>query len=401
VTSSTDVEQRLRAANLVPAESEKPEAAWSSSTILEHIDRGVADQGASTTAATQFLPTGVTSRRRGSVVAMGAALVVLLPVLALMLFLRGAGESDVATTQPPTTQPPPTVLEPITTDASAVPFYARFPEGQILHDEDWAVIVFHRPPNCIPPAMNLLDIPPSAVVEDCGPPAVTGTATWDTGPDVDPAPTESVFTGLGSVPVWLAPWPLVEAVASDGNLTRRELLSMQTRIEASATTYLERSGPDSMEVTGSGRLADGRAFSFAASRDGSVLQTTVEVPHDADTISSDDLFGVWENQFIRVEFLRDGTHAVSYVRSSSWANMGPAEAPAELRTGVNGLFFSEGRYELTSGVVTMTQTDGDMCRAVDDPAIYLAYINEDGQLLFDLISDECGRLGGVPLTRAG
>jgi hypothetical protein len=336
------------------------------------------------------------SRRRGSIVAVGAAVVVLLPVLALLLFLRGTGEPDVATTAPPTT-----VVEPVQTDASAVPFYARFPSGQIVHDAEWAVIVFYRPPDCIPPSVNLLDLFDSAVVADCGPITVDGVATWETGPDFDSAPSETMYSGLGEVPVWLVPWPLVEQFAADGDLTRRELLSLQTRVEATATTYQERSGQDALEITGSGELADGRGFSFAASGDGAAPSVSVELPGEVGAISIDDLVGVWENQFIRVEFLDGGRLSISYTRSSAYANAGPPEPPSELDNGVTGLFFGEGTYELRSGIVTLTQSTGDMCRAGDGPGVYFAQVDEAGELLLDRISDECDRAGSAPLSRVG
>jgi len=324
-------------------------------------------------------------------------MVVLVPVLALMLFLRGPSGSDVATTiSPPTTG----VRESVTTDASTVPFYARFSEGEILHNEDWAVIVFYRPPNCVPPAMNLLDIPESAAVEDCGPATVSGSAIWDVDPSAEPA-LETVFTGLGSVPVWLAPWPLVEAVAADGDLTRRELLSMQTRVEATATTYQERSGPDTLEITGSGELADGRGFSFAASGDGAAPRISVELPGEVGAISIDDLVGAWENQFVRVEFFNGGRLSIAYTRSSAYPFVGPPEPPSELENGVTGLFFGEGTYELRSGIVTLTQSTGDMCSADDGPGVYFAQIGEAGELLLDQINDKCYRAGSVPLSRVG
>jgi hypothetical protein len=65
-----------------------------------------------------------------------------------------------------------------------VPFYARFGMEDIYHDEEWAVIVFYRPPNCVPEDFNMLrffDCPseddPGAFA--CGPATTRSTETWE------------------------------------------------------------------------------------------------------------------------------------------------------------------------------------------------------------------------------
>ena len=375
-------------------EANKPEGAWSSTELLQNVERGIADQRTRPARGSWTRP-GLTSRRRGPIVAVGVAVVILVPVVTLMLMVRGTSDSDVATTPAPTT-----VVAPIVTDVSAVPFYARFPEGEIIHDDEWAVVVFHRPPSCIPPLANLLEVADQSVVGRCGPPTISGTATWNDGPQVDAQPTETTYAGLGEVPVWLAPWPLIEQLAADGALSRREMLDIHTRIEATATSYVERSGSGVLDIAGSGQLADGRPFSFSASHGDGETAASIELPFALEPVTTQSLVGEWASEFEHIEFFEDGTLWISYIRVSAYGSLRPKSAEL-LPSGVTGVAFGEGSYRLSAGLVTMIEGDSGLCPGVPLPGTYFAQIGEDGMLTLDIVDDECGRTGHAPLSPVG
>src|SRR5687768_14188345 len=84
-----------------------------------------------------------------------------------------------------TTAPASAVVR--TEDGGDVPFYARISTigepDQVFHDDQWAVIVFYRPPSCVPKNVNLLaffDFPgpsgPGAFA--CNPPTTAGFNLW-------------------------------------------------------------------------------------------------------------------------------------------------------------------------------------------------------------------------------
>jgi hypothetical protein len=140
-----------------------------------------------------------------------------------------------------------------------VPFYAR--TDFVYQDGEWAVVVFYRPPECVPLTFNLLafyDIPGAFF---CGPPTTTGWDIWENGPGVDPAPVKSQLRGLGAVPVWLVDWAEMEAATADGVLTMSELQGMTSLLRGSASFYNE-SLLIGRKITfvANGALEDGRMF---------------------------------------------------------------------------------------------------------------------------------------------
>jgi hypothetical protein len=142
-----------------------------------------------------------------------------------------------------------------------VPFYARLD----FHDDEWAVIVFYRPPGCIPDNFNLLDFFDGNAFA-CGPPTTDGFQIWENGPTVDEAPLQSVLHGLGSVPVWFVGWPELQAVMADGDVTITELEAMSTLRSGVASTFQEVLHPEGggknniINYVASGSLADGGSF---------------------------------------------------------------------------------------------------------------------------------------------
>lgn len=163
----------------------------------------------------------------------------------------------------------------VTNDGGDVPFYARITSigspPQIFHDESWAVVVFYRPPGCVPRNFDMLtffDFPSPAGpgAFGCNPPTTKGFNVWQNGPGLDPAPTLAVTTGLGAVPVWFVAWPSLEAALADGKLPMGELASLP-RLDGTASAFgqvLRPHGTNDVPMTSfsaSGTLADGRPFS--------------------------------------------------------------------------------------------------------------------------------------------
>jgi len=112
----------------------------------------------------------------------------------------------------------PSVSANVRVDEGAVPYYARLERGGVHHTDDWAGIVFYRPPACIPEDFNLLDFFDIPRVFDCNPPTTDGFAIWEHGPGIDAAPLLVELHGLGAVPVWFVRWPVLQAAIADDTL---------------------------------------------------------------------------------------------------------------------------------------------------------------------------------------
>jgi hypothetical protein len=120
-----------------------------------------------------------------------------------------------------------------------VPFYARLAANEFFHTDEWAVIVFYRPPECMPDDFNLLtffDIPGAFA---CGPATTDGFNIWENGPGLDLAPLQVKLHGLGAVPVWFVSWSELQAAVADGVLTVPELESLPSLRTGTAQRYTE------------------------------------------------------------------------------------------------------------------------------------------------------------------
>ena len=163
----------------------------------------------------------------------------------------------------------PSVSANVRVDEGAVPYYARLERAGFHHTDDWAGIVFYRPPACIPEDFNLLDFFDIPRVFDCNPPTTDGFAIWKHGPGIDAAPLLVELHGLGAVPVWFVPWPALQAALADDVITIGELVSLQPLV-GSATAYHETLRPtgevkvSTIEFNARGGLVDGRSFQFEA-----------------------------------------------------------------------------------------------------------------------------------------
>jgi hypothetical protein len=154
---------------------------------------------------------------------------------------------------------PPQPQGVVRTPGGDVPYYAR--TDRAYHDDEWAVIVFYRPPECVPDDFNLLqffDVPGAFF---CGPPTASGWDIWENGPGVDPAPIKSQLEGLGAVPVWLVSWPELEMAAQDGVLTMAELEGLSSLVRGQAAFYNESLLIGrKLTIVANGVLEDGRSF---------------------------------------------------------------------------------------------------------------------------------------------
>lgn len=166
-------------------------------------------------------------------------------------------------------------------EGAGLPAYARIAgpgiDGgveEVYHSDQWGIIPFYRPVDCVPDDFNLLqffDVPGAFA---CGPQTVTDVTLWRNGPGLDPAPTHVRVTGRGAVPVWFVAWSELHDAMDDTVLTIAELRTMPSLLVGEASFYSEElHTTQAAEVALSqtvarGTLVDGRTFTFEATRSG-------------------------------------------------------------------------------------------------------------------------------------
>ena len=149
-----------------------------------------------------------------------------------------------------------------------VPFYARIEPHYVVHTDEWAAIVFYRPPGCVPDDFNLLDFYDFGAF-GCTPATTDGFIIWAGEPGIS-APIQMKLHGLGAVPVWFVAWPELEPALADGILTVPELQDMDSLLIGSASFYSETLHPDGgaqvpmINQVAHGMLDDGRSFQLSA-----------------------------------------------------------------------------------------------------------------------------------------
>ena len=152
-----------------------------------------------------------------------------------------------------------------TPEGGDLPFYARIERGEILHNGEWAAIVFYRPPACVPDEFDLLDFYDAPAAFDCGPPTTDGFIIWYGEPG-DTPPIQINLRGLGAVPVWFVAWDELEAAVADDILLMSELEAMSTLVTGSASFYTETLHPTGVvqvpmiNYVAHGLVDDGRSF---------------------------------------------------------------------------------------------------------------------------------------------
>ena len=145
-----------------------------------------------------------------------------------------------------------------------VPFYARIQHGEAYHTDEWAAIVFYRPPECVPDDFNLLDFYDFGA-SDCKPPTTDGFIIWSGEPWIS-APIQMQLHGLGAVPVWFVSWPELQGAIADDSLTVPELEGMPSLMIGSASFYKETLHPTGgaqvpmINFVADGSLEGGQSF---------------------------------------------------------------------------------------------------------------------------------------------
>jgi hypothetical protein len=158
----------------------------------------------------------------------------------------------------------PTSYANVRTEPSDLPGYARLSYEDLFHTDEWAVIVFYRPPDCVPDDFNLLEFFDFNAF-DCGPATTDGFYIWDGEPWIS-NPVQVMLQGLGDVPVWFVAWPDLQAAIADTMLTMSELEALSPRLIGSASFYNETLHPTGAAVkpminfVAHGTLVDGRSF---------------------------------------------------------------------------------------------------------------------------------------------
>lgn len=164
----------------------------------------------------------------------------------------------------------PSLVLHVPAEAPGPPFYSIVANGGFVpQDGLWAALPFLRDPACVPPAVDL-----TAIV---GPAAfgctltVEGHEHWASGPGIDPAPRQTVYRGLGSVPIVFVRWDEL-APALAGGLTLPDLLALPSAMTGVADRYRETdilgiSGPlgagnGMYKIQARGTLPDGRSFTL-------------------------------------------------------------------------------------------------------------------------------------------
>jgi hypothetical protein len=164
----------------------------------------------------------------------------------------------------------PSLVLKVPDESPGPPFYSIVANGGFVpHDGVWAALPFLRNPACVPPAVDLTSI--------VGPAAfgctltVEGHEHWASGPGIDPAPRQTMYRGLGAVPIVFVRWnELAPALA--GGLMLPELMALPSATAGVADMYRETdilgiSGPlgagnGMYKIQARGTLPDGRSFTL-------------------------------------------------------------------------------------------------------------------------------------------
>ena len=149
-----------------------------------------------------------------------------------------------------------------------VPYFGR----SVLGDDDWTMVVFYRPVDCVPDTakfaagdiMGLIFVqvgqPGNPNAFACQPPTTSGQFQWIKGAG---GPARINLKGNGDVPIWFFSTSDLTGDA-DGIMTFAELKALD-HIKGSASSFREQTltdviGQSLLKVNASGELEDGRSF---------------------------------------------------------------------------------------------------------------------------------------------
>jgi hypothetical protein len=107
--------------------------------------------------------------------------------------------------------------------------------GDWFANDEWAVFIFYRPPDCVSDDFNFFDYIDFRALT-CTPITVEGFTIYENPGDM--LPKQAEFYGLGAVPVWFIPREDYNSIASDGVLTMGELDAI-SHLEGLAHFYEE------------------------------------------------------------------------------------------------------------------------------------------------------------------
>jgi hypothetical protein len=167
-------------------------------------------------------------------------------------------------------------------DVPGPPIYAQishlpgFDVGEYYHTDEWAAVVFHRDPACVPPAFNLLDGFDLPAVFGCRL-SIQGFEIWHAPFSEGIAPIEVRGWGLGAVPIYFVSWRELQTAVSDRLLTIGELRTLPSLTIGAASSFHLGIRPGlftlpGIEMFARGVLRDGRQFQFEASAGGESIQ---------------------------------------------------------------------------------------------------------------------------------
>lgn len=140
-----------------------------------------------------------------------------------------------------------------------------FIDGEVfaIHDEEWAVVVFWRPPEDIPAGHDLFnDIDPDVFDSEK---LIKGFIMLDDNGDL----IMTEVHGLGEIRVWFVDWAGLQAAGSDGHLFIEELTALDP-LAGIATFFEERNHVagvhqvSHLTTVARGTLEDGRKFDVEA-----------------------------------------------------------------------------------------------------------------------------------------
>lgn len=307
---------------------------------------------------------------------------------------RATSNSPTSTpTSPQPTEEISTKTEPLD-NAVEVPFYARyaFILGEYLHNDEWAVIYFYRPPDCVPVWLNLLESQNPQDVYECGPVTISGAITWKNGAALDKIPLESHLIGSGSVPLWFVPWPALEIAVEDGSLKMFELKQLPL-LKGTANIFEETQIQEpccKLEITASGMLQDGGMFtidSHSIQIDGAtpVSKTNINLP-DSLTLypEPEALWGSWSNKQLVLEVFDDSSLTVYLFGSVE-------------QDGRRGHKFYQGKIVYEDGIMTwggsankLAINSQDPCPSRKDKKYFVLKMPGDNtRLRFIPLRDDC------------
>jgi len=166
-------------------------------------------------------------------------------------------------------EPVPSPAADIVIVSAGPPFYTIAANGGFIpHTDSWAALPFLRELGCVPHDVNLLEIVGGAAFSCAA--TIRGHEHWENGPGMDIAPRQTVFKGLGAVPIVFVSWTEIQGAVADGELTLPELLALPSVITGTAHVYNETdifgiSGPlgagrGMYKISARGDLSDGRSF---------------------------------------------------------------------------------------------------------------------------------------------